>query len=525
MTGDVPRLDAFERRAFWAAFAVLAIITGWLPLRHHYLPFLDWPQHCAMASISSHLHDPKWGYENYYVENPWFFPYHVLRWVQIALGRVFGDGLGFRAALLVYLWGLPACAYALVRRIGRDRWLALSAFIVVVDGNLYWGFAPYVTGVALMLAANVITLDVLQRGGAWRVALLALVGVAVFFTHPQPAAMCAASCGLLALAAVIARRASFARLLAVSGALVPSFVMLCIFLFALGWIGSKGSLGHGAVLNQSIGWDPPSVRIEQLPWTSGLHMTGPAPCWVWLAALLVIAGTAAAQYWLRRRAGAERVRDYGFEIPVLVGLWLAMSFGLPSWYHGEPLAVRVPTLLALLVPWLAPLRPPSDTREARVLWPYRVVVVVGALVVLGQAHVRFSQFSRTMEPLDRVIDYLPRNSRVATLVYGMEPQGIVPLPTYIHIGGYVLAARGGMSSFSFVPYSSPEITRYALTALVWAPANGWQLPPSYTDFYDYVLVRKGASYPGTPFAPSPSIRKGTRVLAEGDFELWRTNRP
>src|SRR5258708_22560707 len=113
MSGLGPR-DRLDRWGYWPAFAICLLFASALALRYRYLPMVDWPEHCSMAAIWSHRDDPTWKFDAYYSVSSWFRPYHFFRVTQVLLAKLFGDSLGFRAALLIYLVGMPLAAQALV---------------------------------------------------------------------------------------------------------------------------------------------------------------------------------------------------------------------------------------------------------------------------------------------------------------------------------------------------------------------------------------------------------------------------
>jgi hypothetical protein len=515
--------DRLDRWGYWPAFGLCLVLTCALPLRYHYLPFLDWPQHCSMAAISSHLGDPAWGFQKYYSLSGWFRPYHMFRWAQVVLGKILGDSIGFRAALLIYLVGMPLCAQVLVNRFGRDRWMGLAAFTILVESNLLWGFAPFVTGVTLLLLGLVLAIDALRDGGWWRYAALAVLGVALFFTHPQVTALWAASTGFIALSAWLLKRCSFRRSAAVVIAILPGFLTLCVFM--LSWVDESAKGGA----SQPPGWQSPLTSLALLPYTTGLALSGQGPLVFYLLALGTLALTTLAQQRVRVAPEAEPgAPNWSFAIFVLLSLWSVLILALPGWWRNEPISVRIPSLAALALLWVPRLRPPTTRREALFIGPGRIVVLLAALGSLGWAHMRFQQFAESMKPVDGVISLLPRDARIATLVYSPAPEGIVALPTYIHIGGYLLIARGGMAGFAFegvTPYR-PEVPRpMLLVDQIWGPSYGWSLPPVFATYYDYVFVRKGRLYSGNPFLPAPGGKPlAKRIFAEGAYELWQVNR-
>jgi hypothetical protein len=438
---------------------------------------------------------------------------------------VFGDSVGFRMALFPYLLGMPFAAHALVKRFGRDRWLALGAFTVVVEANLLWGFAPYVTATVVMFAAIVVAIDALREGRWWRYVLHGALGVIVFFSHPEVCGIWSATCGFIALVAWLSRRAPFSRATWLVVSILPAFAMLALYMLSAGWV--DGSALNKIEFPTSAGTAFMTVRqtLELLPLWSGLAlMVDDLPLRSYFIAIGAVAVASGVQWWLRRRSGGVAPASrWTFAVIVMVVLWTLMVFELPAWSRGEPIAVRIPSFVAFALFWLFPFARPRSTAEQRTVIPARVALFACALTTLIFSHQRFHAFDKSVAPLGKIIDNLPRNARVATLIYDTTPVSIVSLPTYVHLGGYVLAARGGMASFNFnvVPYKDAEVKKYALVYQVWAPSTGWTLPLAYADYYDYVLVKKGPNYPGKPFAPS-QLAVAERIFAEGDFELWRS---
>jgi hypothetical protein len=293
-----------------------------------------------------------------------------------------------------------------------------------------------------------------------------------------------------------------------------------VFLFGQGWI--TGSALHNEFpVSDGVGWRSVFETIRSFPVETGLTLTGYGPLIAYGVALAAIVTTAAVQFWRKRRLDPTS-RVSTLYLKVLLSLWLVFLFALPTWWRGEPISVRVPSLVALLLLWLPPMWSPRTEREARWLVAPRLIILAAALFSLGWAHVRFAQYQRTMAPMDRVIALLPRGSRVATLVYETVPTGIVSLPTYVHVGGYPLAARGGLASFGFARVGLaylPNVPRNLLLYRdVWRPSYGWQLTPQHSMLYDYVLVKTGARYPHSPFAGKQDLAR--LVFSEGEFELW-----
>jgi hypothetical protein len=66
--------DADDRRRFWSTFALcaaMALVSIWCV---KYLPMVDLPQHAVQISIWKNLHDPRYGFADYF-ELHYFTPY------------------------------------------------------------------------------------------------------------------------------------------------------------------------------------------------------------------------------------------------------------------------------------------------------------------------------------------------------------------------------------------------------------------------------------------------------------------
>src|SRR5581483_583384 len=401
---ETPWSDPFDRWCYWPAFAALSIVTAALMFAYRFHPFLDWPQHMSQAAITEHLHNPKWGFEKYYRLPYWFLPYHTFRWTQAIFGRVLGDSIGFRAALLPYLLGMPLVAHALVRRFGRDRWLALGAFTIVVEANLLWGFAPYVTGTIAMFAAIMLTIDALRDGGRWRFALHAALGVVIFFSHPEVCGVWSATTGFIALAAWIGRRTSLARASWLVVTILPAFAMLAHYMLSAGWVDGSALQKIEFPTTYASQFMTPMQVIALLPLWSGLALMGDVPYHSYLIAVAAVAAAAAAQWWLRRRAVEAPRSRWTFAVAVMLALWTVMLFTLPSWARGEPISVRIPSFIGFALFWLFPLARPRSPSERLAVIPARVVLLACALTTLAFSHRRFSAYDRSLEPLAHAID-------------------------------------------------------------------------------------------------------------------------
>jgi hypothetical protein len=527
-TSGSDRRDDIVRRG---VFGVLLVAAASLVLAHRYLPLVDWPEHLAQDAIVAHSGDASFGTDAYYRTTGWFLPYQGFRWLHIALAAPFGIGLGGRIALLAYLLGAPLAIAALLRRFGRDPWLAIAAFTVLVEGNLLWGFAPYALAVALSLGALALAIDYGRRGGWLRLAALSIVGAGIFFTHAQQTAVYVVSLTVLGLVAWRRRAISTSRLAGFAFATFVPSVLLGAYLISAGWLSGRALADPFAIAPRTL-WRAPHNTLRFLPLSAGLTTAGRAPWRIYLATMIAVLLAAIVQQWWRRtertRVFASRdQRPWTFAAGALALTWLALAFALPAEFRGQTLSPRLASAAFLGLLWLPRLEPPRGSRERRLSLALHLLISAGALATMLMFHLHFARFDRSMRPLDAIVAQTPLRARVATLVYGTHAVDS-KLPLYLHVGGYLVAWRGGLAASGFtrtgVTYRDSVPREALLVNESWMPSVlGSQIDlDRFGPYYDYVLVRRGRLYAGTPFAMDATTRFSVaRVAVAGDFELWR----
>ncbi len=212
--------------ALVSAFAILwavALVPIWWP---RFLTLMDLPQHLAAIGIWHRYGDPAWGYSNFYQLNRlpvpywgYFFPVHLLSYV-------FPIEIANKLYLSAYAAALPVGVGLLARRMGRSPWLLVFAFPLVFNFNFAFGFITFCAGLAIYLFA-VYALDLfLEQPTRRRAIAVALLGVAIYFTHLIIFFFFGLS--VIVLFACYARRPR--RLAAAAALLVPS--LICAFIGA-----------------------------------------------------------------------------------------------------------------------------------------------------------------------------------------------------------------------------------------------------------------------------------------------------
>lgn len=528
--------DRGERARFSALWWLVLALLAALPLAHRFLPLVDWPQHLAQDAIVAHQGDPSFGSAPYYRTTGWFLPYQGFRWLHVALAKLVGsDLLGGRLALALALVTSALSLRSIARSLGRTPWLALVSCAALIEANLLWGFAPYVLATTLQLAQLALVLRWLDARKPWMLAVIAALGVAMFFTHAQPTMLACISVGALAAHSLVRRRLTKGQALALVGAMAPAAAMIVLYLGAGGWLSGEALRDEFHIERKTL-WHTPWGALYWMKLSSGLGALGSLPFVAW-----ALANVAA---WRASKASAgdpcevetharERLQDE--RAWALAATFFGSYLALPEEFRGQSLAPRVASLALLSLAWVFAWRPRDPAANAHPRW--RGVIARAratvALCVVGSllfAHAVFARFDREMRALDRVVEAIPRGSRVAALTFTLRPDGL-ELPAFLHVNAYSLVLRGGMSSMGFtrtgVTYRD-EVPRRALTVMeLWAPSmDGWHLDAQrHGAYYDYVIVVRGDRYRGHPFREGDSgAVRARRVAREGLFELWAIDR-
>jgi len=521
VNADPAPIEQRSHLPFSLVFLGLSCLAAGLALAYRFLPLSDWPQTCLQASILRHFDDPSFRFRDYYTIDAWFVPYQGFRYLQVWLSAALGDALGMRAAMLVYLVGMPCAFLALAVRCGLDAWRSLGAFSILVEANFLWGFGAHVMAVTLLLTALVATLGMITVGSRfWSLAHL-LLGVALFFTHPIVTAVWCVTSSVVLLFAWRRGQLTHRQLWEGAATIAPGAGCLGYYLISRGWIdGSvlqdQGNWSYGA----GIVWRSPLTALLRLPQDTGLAGLAPG---AFLAFLLAVVGAQiVGSHSERERERSPVLRAVPW---LLAGTWAALWLALPDGARGERMAPRMASLIGLSALLLPAFRVSAVRRVPLLVG--RALLVGSALYLLTNVHARFTTANRELAPIARLAAKVPMGSKVAFISYSDKSKAFKQ-PIFEHAGAHITVMRGGLTSLMFTRLGinyAPSINR---SDLMLAPPtrpsgsqlkHGWTLPQNVADAFDYVFVRKGKGYPGRPIAPEDAR---TRLIGRGgSLQLWK----
>jgi hypothetical protein len=492
-----------------------------LPLAHRYLPLPDWPQHLAQDAIVARQNQPQFGTDLYYQTTGWFLPYQGFRLLHRVACVLVSDVIVAGALCLALALALNVAAIGWIcQLLGRPWWVLASCFVVMIEGNFLWGFAPYVLGTALQWWQLALLLWWLAqpRRPQWALALNVLLGGGLFFTHIQPTFVSALLQAAVLWCAVRQRRVRWQTAAWWLVSVLPQLLLMGVYLLHSGWLAGSNLTGDFAMRPSTV-WHPLWRSLAWLPIASGLTALSPLPWWLYLTVLFVL--LVRSRLWLAadERSALERTQDQQAKSIVFVLLMLALV--LPAEFRGQSMGPRVTSSVLLALLWLW--RPHPYRRSM----PWVFVLCAAATIVY--THWRFAEFSRRVAVLDRMATVVEPRSRVASLVYQPMMDGY-RLPVMLHLSAYLLVAKGGMSSTGFTRTGvtfRASVPREVLTVQrMWRPyTHGEQLlRTTHGRYYDYVFVVRGPLYRGVPFSDAASDVIERLQVHDRTLELWRVTR-
>lgn len=462
------------------------------------VPLIDLPHHVALSRLLWDVIFKQGNAAAHYTADPTPAPYWTVYFLLAVSNRIFGVYAGTKVVVGLCALSVPLGAMRLAIALGRSPRLALGAFLLVWDFNLYFGWLNHVLGVGLALFA----LAQLFEAETPRAALRAWpVGVALALTHVLPFGFFALAAGL---SAIVKRRG-----------LVIHAVGLALPALALGpWL--VRSFAGPRVTDPGLVFDRIDVRLKEFftytlgsgpLTTNGVNAEG-------FAFLLLLLGPL---FFFLLPQRPQRVSRALALVPLLAALLL---------YFALPLAVARPVehwgtyprfaSLILLGVMLLP-NPRLTGPQAFWVLPGAVLSAWSSLSVAAQ----FRAFDAEIAPFYEVLKRVPAGASLLPLCYdNVFPSVRLRLGESLH--GYITGNTGGFNPYLFG--QTTNLVHYRDEGRPPAPP-GWGRDPrsfsmqAYGQHYDYLLVQGAAADP-VRRATTPTDRVPTLVFERGRFRLY-----
>jgi len=489
--------ESTETRGSWLVFVTcLALALPCLAFR--YLPMTDLPQHVAVVSIMRHLHDPAYGFSEFYVwalnRTLYGFPYFL----ALAFAYLIPVKLAVQLTVFLALLAFPAGVIMFLRATRRPAWLGFLAIPLMYHRGFFWGFMHFCWAIGLAFIAIALLVGPWSRRRAWAFMGLSLL---IAVTHIY---------GLLMLFGYSAAWLVAGRRRELAGRLVwaiPSLLAL----------GAWGVLAAHAPGYGRTEWLAPFQRVMELGHSilggyadrSEAILLG-----LWFAAALLLAAPSAPISWRRIRELTVPTRAaYLFAAANLVA-YFVLPVATPT---AKFIHFRHAVLAAMMVPLLID-RVPEKGPAKRACW----LVVIAAMFAVPNTWWHLARFAREAGGFDTILESVPARSHIAQLTYDSNGSVMRTHP-YLHFGAYAQARNGGMFAVSFpmlfwpIPIKGRDDSGVPST-----PKNMEWEPLLFNErhlgrFYELVLIR---SKPGAPAALSHLVDRSLQISVDG-WQLYR----
>jgi len=488
-----PWWDAGGRTFSGIYWSVVAIFVGSL-WRTQSLPFVDYPQHLALASTLRRMMTSGSPEQALYETN--LASYNSLFHVLVALLNLVVpiDSAG-KLVLGLYMFLVAYATLALLRATGRPRARAFLVFVVMAGYSMAWGFVNFGLGVAIQMVVLARLFDAplawpkkKKRRAFWRYhAITAGVAVLGAYTHLLGSAVAYMLMLVFIVVGVQTERdALHVRLLTAlkrGAALVPAIVY-CAIVY---WRQSRGAYQNFEYGSYEGNDNFALVKVRYfLDYTAGMradHLDGKV---VLAAILLLLVGA------LFRDRDDERH-------PALPWLFVASAFAyvvIPHVFWATNFVYERISFLVILtaIVW-APRAVPKLDQYLRILYVSAGCAAAGNFfTVMGAA-------GRELADMDAVIADGPNDRRVVGLIHSPR------LPSFqqvalLHTPSYYVARHGGEDAFSFkrtmslpVHYKMETMPPPVPQDFEWRP-DAYRPDAAFARYFDLVLVKNAPTTDG-----------------------------
>jgi hypothetical protein len=466
---------------FYILVALGASVPAWI-VRHP--PLQDLPFHMATLRQIHNYRDPTYGFARDYFLNLGSTQYAFYYIVGDVFAYAVGVADASRLMMTLYLGGTVLTMRALLVAIGKDERLSLFVVPLLVNLMFLYGLLPFVCGIPLMFGALALAVTYLERPSLARGVSLAVVALALFFTHVMPYALF----GFTFIFLFPWSRPQ--RWLSTAWPVVPS-------LLAVGWwilLSPQGKKSSGAL----------AATLTHVPYRDGLArfaqwsidvFRDSTDEWHFIAlGLVAIAAIGLSQ------GDPDVAKPSSRSMAAIPIACTIVYFSTGEWL-GDVWLVAQRFPVVELMGFIPLLRMPRGLRGTCITG-FAVVLAASSTLNVCQ---HFIQFERDeVGNIDGAIDAMEPGKRVVGLIFDRASTIVNDAP-FVHYVSYYQVHKGGIVQFSnsgalywpvrFRPgHYPPPGTR---------PYIGWEWYPDQVSiqelfpYYDYVLSR------GPGFSPPP----------------------
>jgi hypothetical protein len=484
-----------------------------------YLPWTDLPEHVAAMATMARTFDPASPDSATYEIMPFRGQYMLYHGAGALLTLVLRDAvLANRLLLTAVAIAFPHALRAALRALGKDEAAVVFAALPFLSRPLFVGLLPYVASIPLCLYGVALVARRHARPTTANGVLLALVGLALFFTHVSATVVFFGAAALLE--ALLAARSDDSamgtwvrRRIAALAWLVPSILALGAWTLI-----GKITFGESIASPGEVGRMSPFRALRALPlWSfdvlrSHVDEACGAAWWLALAILVVLASLQHA-----RRPAETSERDFRSLLARLDPAFAPLAAVLVA-YAVTPFRVGAAGMLNVRLAPLVALAAVLTAGLTASAWR-RVLIGIGlgaGLVHSTNASLEMRALAREhVAELDQILGAIPDGARLVSLMFDAR-RTRTHVDPYPFVGSYHRARHAGVAGYSFSDLPHWPVQYREQKRPPPKPAALWIYHPCVYlhsvdgAYYDYVLV----GGPVDPFAKKPlgpALREVVRV--------------
>lgn len=217
----------FHRKAFWIVFTVVLAMHLYTIGAQRLYPFLDMPNHLALASIYESYGESDNRFESFFSLK--MFPRPNVVHTVFCGSPLFPDvEIANKVFYLIYAVLFVSAVILLIARCGGNVWYGLLAFLFLYNINVCYGFVGFTIALPAILFLLYLIINYIERRSMVAAGLIAALLPAIFFMHAMAflfAAMVYAACVLFD----VCRRGHVRRLLPHLALCLPGVILFFVW--------------------------------------------------------------------------------------------------------------------------------------------------------------------------------------------------------------------------------------------------------------------------------------------------------
>jgi hypothetical protein len=454
-------------------------------------PLQDLPQHLAAIRVFADYDDPSFRFSEFFTSELGRTQYLAYYLATRALTPIFGIELANRLILSAAIIGTPYTLRALLRALGRPKWLCLFVLPLTWNAHLILGFMNFIAAIPLMLIGLAIAAHLRLEPTRTRAIALAAVALLAFYTHVVPF-------GFLALgAAIVGVGDGIGATMRRWMPLVPAGIATLAWMFTSPAGEATRTAAHltGGSGNATPQFASVSESLASLPlWLTDAFTSNvdEALLVTWGAMVLITMTLGIGEGRDPDEPTDPRAMVLARRLGLLAPIAFLAYFVCPTSYDWIwPIAPRFPLLAAVFLPIALP-APRAPRATAFVVLALTMVCVIGFRDV-SSAFLAFEH--EEVGEMEEAISHVPKGSRVVALVFDKGSRHVKFAP-FLHAAAWVQLRRGGATMFTFADFPQSPIRFREENRPPRVPPR-WEWMPERIDperdlgWYDVVVVRGG----------------------------------